>query len=322
MQVIGLIDPSIGTENVGDEIIYDAVRRELDMIFNFPLCIRVSSHEFMLWESRRVLSKAQHIFVGGSNLLKSKMEWNTQWKLSPFDLIFPHRTTLLGCGWRHYESNPTPYTKRLYRRVLSPASVHSVRDGMTLRQLQKTGLSNVVNTSCVTMWNLDEAHCAEIPTRKADAIVVTVTAYDADKNADGALIAAAFRNYRRVILFIQQPEDLAYAESLTPNRFSETISSLAQYDRVLQEDVDYVGTRLHGGIRALQKKKRTLVVAIDNRAREITEDTNLPTIQRDDVVLHLEHWMNNPQPTRLALPVDAIAAWRDQFAKISNENTD
>ena len=52
--------------------------------------------------------------------------------------------------------------------------------------------------------------------------------------------------------------------------------NLRSFDFILEnEDIDYVGTRLHAGIRAVQKSVRTFIVTIDNRAKEISKDIYL-----------------------------------------------
>ena len=48
-------------------------------------------------------------------------------------------------------------------------------------------------------------------------------------------------------------------------------------------EFDYVGTRLHAGILALNYRKRTLIIAVDNRAAEMKTDINLPVIARGDL---------------------------------------
>ncbi len=314
MKIVALIDPSVGTENVGDEIIYESVRREVDALFDDPFVIRVSSHEFMFWEMRQILKKASHVFLGGSNLLQSRMEWNTQWKLSPFDLLQRLNAICLGCGWRRYDRNPTPYTKLLYSRALSKKYLHSVRDDMAKLQLAKSGIENVINTSCVTMWNLSTEHCAAIPKEKASAVITTVTEYDADVENDRFMMEALFANYEKVWLLVQQPEDLEYALRIAPGAFAGVVNSLKTYNQLLETQCDYVGTRLHGGIRALQAKHRTLIVGIDNRAIEIARDTNLPTIARNELREKLVPAIQAPLVTDLRMPVEAIARWRGQFA--------
>ncbi|TOG81065.1 capsular biosynthesis protein, partial [Vibrio parahaemolyticus] len=69
--------------------------------------------------------------------------------------------------------------------------------------------------------------------------------------------------------------------------------SLESFDEVLSSgNVDYIGTRLHGGVRALQKKVRTLILAIDNRAWEKKKDFNLPVVERNDEVA-ISNFINN-----------------------------
>ena len=51
----------------------------------------------------------------------------------------------------------------------------------------------------------------------------------------------------------------------------------------MSENIDYVGTRLHAGIRALQHKKRTIIIGIDNRAIEKAKDFNLTVIDRKNI---------------------------------------
>lgn len=312
-RVIAVLDPSVTTENVGDEIIFDAVRAEIQRLFGDPLLIRISTHSYMTGDARKLLNKASHVFVGGSNLLRSKMEWNIQWKLSPLDLLVRRSAILLGCGWRHDEGAPTPYTRMLYKRVLSPTAVHSLRDSSATAQLQKAGFGRALNTACITMWGLSPQHCAAIPTEKADDVVITLTAYHADPANDREMVEAAFRHYRNVSLFVQQPEDFAYARSLTEKPFHRVVASLGAYNELLEGSIDYIGTRLHGGMRAIQKKKRALIAVIDNRARDIGADTGIPIVARQGLGPNVERWITTAAPTRITLPHAAIQAWRSQF---------
>ncbi|MFD2134643.1 polysaccharide pyruvyl transferase family protein [Novosphingobium resinovorum] len=312
-RVIAVLDPSVTSENVGDEIIFDSVKAEIRRLFGDPLLIRVSTHAYMSGDASRLLKKASYVFVGGSNLLKSKMEWNIQWKLSPLDLLNRRNAILLGCGWRHDEGRPTPYTRMLYNRILSPTALHSLRDSSAQAQLQKAGFSKSLNTACVTMWNLTPEHCAAIPAQKADNVVVTLTAYHPDVESDKKLLEVAFKNYKNVSLFVQQPEDFLYARSLTDNDFYRVVASLDAYDELLSQPTDYIGTRLHGGMRAIQRQRRALIIVVDNRARDIGRDTGLPIASKQDLAQQLDGWINTPQPTRIALPDAAIAEWRSQF---------
>ena len=59
---------------------------------------------------------------------------------------------------------------------------------------------------------------------------------------------------------------------------------LSDYDNFLKKhEVDFIGTRLHGGIRALQHKRRSIIIGIDNRATELNRDFNLPVVNQENI---------------------------------------
>ena len=91
--------------------------------------------------------------------------------------------------------------------------------------------------------------------------------------------------------------------------------TLAAYDAALAAgDVDFVGNRLHGGIRALQHTRRALILSVDNRATEIARDTGLPVMSLTEGMEALRARIRQPDPIEITLPHDAIADWRGQFA--------
>ena len=88
---------------------------------------------------------------------------------------------------------------------------------------------------------------------------------------------------------------------------------MSEYDKLLRNhDVDFVGSRLHGGIRALNFKRRSLIIGVDNRALEINKDTNLPFIDRSRIE-DIEKWVNRSFETEINLPYDNINEWKAQF---------
>jgi polysaccharide pyruvyl transferase WcaK-like protein len=310
---IGLLDTSITSQNLGDQIITEASMAVIDELFPNAFVVRLATHEFHLWESYRVQNDCDLIFVGGSNLLKSSMIRKNQWKLSFLDYFRRKPCILLGCGWHYYEKPPAWHASVMLRKILSPQHAHSVRDQYSKNQLDTCPIPNVLNTACVTMWNLTPEHCAAIPTEKADTVVATLTGYHPDPVADRAMIDLLCRSYKNVHLWVQQTEDFEYAQRLCEGRVKFLQPSLKAYTRFLAENhTDYVGSRLHGGMRALQLGKRSLVLAIDNRATEIAKDTGLPVAQRTDLAA-IERWITGPSPTAIRLPTDAIQAWKAQF---------
>jgi hypothetical protein len=125
--------------------------------------------------------------------------------------------------------------------------------------------------------------------------------------------------YRELYFWPQQPRDLGYLDTLPGGRDGITLlgPSLQAYDELLaRRAVDVVGTRLHGGIRGLAHGRRVLVVAIDNRAAEIGQETGLPVIARGEVEAGLAARLSASWATELHLPAAEIAAFRAQFRPV------
>jgi polysaccharide pyruvyl transferase WcaK-like protein len=90
---------------------------------------------------------------------------------------------------------------------------------------------------------------------------------------------------------------------------------LENYHEVLSNnDVDYVGTRLHGGIYAINQKKRAIIIGIDNRAIEMQKDINLNVISRDNID-DIECIINQELRTEIKIPQENIDRYLSQFVK-------
>ena len=144
VQKIAVLDTSITSVNLGDQIIMDAARAVLGRLFPGAFFVTLPTHEFLLWESYRVLRDCDYVFVCGSNLLKSRMLWRNQWKISPLDFLMRRNCLLLGCGWWHYQRPPDFYSRRMLRRILGASHQHSVRDEYSRRQLRAAGIEGVL----------------------------------------------------------------------------------------------------------------------------------------------------------------------------------
>jgi polysaccharide pyruvyl transferase WcaK-like protein len=116
-----------------------------------------------------------------------------------------------------------------------------------------------------------------------------------------------------VYLWIQTDSDHEYARSLVSD-LVYIHPSVAALDGILMSDLDldYVGNRLHAGIRALQRGRRTIIIEIDNRAHEMGSDFGLPTVGRTDFE-RLEQMIATPFETAVQLPDLSIARWKSQF---------
>jgi len=183
---------------------------------------------------------------------------------------------------------------------------------MTAERLAALGFRALM-TGCPSMWSLTPDHCAAIPSTRAEDVVLTLSTGVMDEALDGALVALLRRRYRRIWYFPQHWGDLT---ALLPHGW-EQISPVPPrrdaYDALLRSSaVDYVGLRLHGGVRALQHRRRALILPVDHRATGMAEGTGLPIAAREDID-GIEAWIDGDRPTRITLPSAAIAAWHSQF---------
>jgi hypothetical protein len=192
--------------------------------------------------------------------------------------------------------------------------MQSARDDYTRGRLAKFRARSL-NTSCPTLWNLTEERCGAISNTRSANVLTTLTSYRPNVESDTATLKLLQKSYDKVYFWSQQFEDLAYLRSLGSFNFEIIDPNTNAYSAFLREnDADYVGSRLHGGIRALQNNKRSLIISVDNRATEIGKDTDLPVVKREDIAA-IEKWIEHPANTRIRLPLSAISQWRQQFTQ-------
>lgn len=315
--MISLFDTSIATLNVGDEIINDSCVDILSDTFAAHQFIRLATHDGLSSVGISRANSSKYRLVCGTNLLSSTFFRTAQWNLGPTDILRLDKTILMGVGWSNYQEDISSISSMAYHQLLSGDHLHSVRDEYTKEKLASIGIHNVLNTGCPTMWKLTPEHCSNIPQNKASKVVLTITDYRQDIERDQYLIECLCKQYDEVYLWLQGSEDMQYYNALKINT-DKTIHivppQLQKYDELLENnDIDYVGTRLHAGIRALQKSRRTIILGVDNRAIEISKNFNIPVILREEIHSKLEDTINNPLPMEIKLDTEAIQKWKSQF---------
>lgn len=304
LKTIAVIDTSFGSWNLGDEIIMQAVNSVIHEMFPDARVFRLPSQEALSRRSYYFLRHSDLCFIGGTNILASKC-----WRLRWYDPIFLRSAICFGVTWGGTRPKPSLGDRILLRSVLDGGQIHSVRDEYTRSLLDVVGVASVC-TSCPTMWALVPEHCAAIPHRKAENVVFTLTGYRCEPSADRAMIETLKRHYRTLHFFPQMHGDWEYFQHLNIDGVRLIGQNLRSYDEFLaKEEVDYVGSRLHGGIRALQFKKRTLVIGIDHRSTQIAHDTGLPMLPRTEMH-QLDRWVAGSAPTRIKLPIEDITNWK------------
>lgn len=325
MDKIIVFDTSYGTSNLGDFIINESINRQMEDIFTEKFVIRYPTHTPIIHWYQGVLrdtwitkncSEARWKFLAGTNLFKRDLFIRTpDWNVNLFTAR-PYRESIaIGCGVDGDGKTQNMYTRMLYKRMLSYNYIHSVRDDKTKHFLEALGVE-AINTGCPTTWSLTDEHCAKIATTKANEVVFTLTDYNRDIIKDQQLIDALLANYEKVHFWIQGTEDFLYFKSLKNTEDIVLVEpNLKAYSEILKKgSIDYVGTRLHAGIYAMQYKIRSIILIVDNRARDMQQSYNINAIERDDID-QLEAKINSNFATEVKIDVEKIDQWKSQFTR-------
>lgn len=322
MKKVLLFDPSYGTSNMGDFIINEAVMKQMDSVFSKNFLVRYSTHTPLLHLHQNIRRnvikencKEDNLkFLGGTNIFKFNLFILTpDWNINIFTRNLYKNSISLGCGIATNSKRVNWYTKFIYKTTLSKDYIHSTRDEKAKVFLEDLGFK-AINTGCPTLWDLDKKHCATIPTKKSRDVVFTLTDYEIDKKRDQKLIDTLIKNYKNVYFWIQGTEDLAYFNTLKNISNIKLVSpSLKAFEKVLtQGSIDYVGTRLHAGVYAMQHKVRSIILIVDNRARDMQGTYNINAIERDNIN-DLEALINSEFTTDIEIDQSKIKLWKDQF---------
>lgn len=324
MDNILLLDTSVGSANLGDEIIMECCRKELAPLIDSHFCLTLPTHvsPFHWYQvmrnsnAVRKYSECKYKFACGTNLfIPHLLTHYPQWNINIFNYQPLEGTVLVGVGaGAGAEGKIEKYTNFIYNRMLNKEFFHSLRDERSKIYAERLGLK-AINTGCVTMWILTPEHCRQIPTKKSDRVIFTITASSQVNPNDQALINILIDNYKEVYFWPQGIDDYDYFCQLKNTENIKVLpATKAAYDEYLtNKDTDYVGTRLHGGVYAMRHRRRSIIIAIDERAMAIKEDTNINCINQCDICSELERMINADLPTNISMPFEEIRRWKSQF---------
>lgn len=324
-----LLDPALqnhsGTPsaNIGDQIIYESVRKLLEELFPGEEIRRISTHQYFTAPEKELINNARYTFVGGSNILTADIR-NFP-RLSPVKrkgfYFFPgfRNIILLGTGWSGYERPMDWPTKVFYKKVLHKKIEHSIRDHYSLSMMKKCGLDNFLFTGCPTTWNLPR----NIDNRfnpSLDIALMMLSHYYQDRDGDNRMTEEILTTGAREIYFFPpSAEDVDYLNTLpayqkNKPKFKIIKHSLEELNSLLTSvRVNHIGTRLHGGIKSLAYGHPTAIIGVDNRAIEMGKSMKLNVIERNDID-GLRSWISGqliPEP--IVLPDENIKRWKNQF---------
>ena len=311
-----LFDPSIESQNLGDKIIRKYCDLALRELLEKKDVLYVPTHVIPSDIQLKSIRESQMKIVCGTNLITPHYEEFSNWKM-PQNLSGYRNILTLGVGWGYYCDEISKTSQFVYRSILSQKGFHSVRDSYTEKKFRKMGIENVLNTGCPSIWRLTPDYCMMIPMRKAKNVITTLTDYAPDEDADRRMLSILLENYENVYIWLQGSGDYEYLRKFTEMRQLHIIEpDLDKYTSELQSDeIDYVGTRLHAGIHALNQKVRTIILAVDNRAVEMGRDFNLPVIRRSLIEEKLPSMIQSEWSTNIVIPEENIKKWKAQFCR-------
>lgn len=322
MKKILLLDTAFASFNKGDDIIMECTRKELSPLFknNFELNLPTHIapfHWYQVWKNSlayQQYAKCQLKFVGGSNVLVPNLLTHyAQWNINIFNFQAFKGLIMVGVGaGAGAENGSNLYTRYIYQHMLNRDYYHSARDERSKIYMESLGLK-AINTGCVTMWMLTPEHCALIPDTKAEKCVFTITAGCFDER-DQQMVDTLLHNYKDVYFWPQGIDDFAQFQKLkNKERVHVLQANKEAYQKYLTDnDTDYVGTRLHGGVYAMRHKRRAVIIAIDERARAINDRNHLNCIEKNQIS-ELESLLNSKIKTTITMPFDDIRRWKKQF---------
>lgn len=323
MKIAVLLDTSIASNNMGDEIIMRSAEkylehRLLDKYYKLRYPTHTNAFTFYSsrgWEKAEIVRNADLKLIFGTDLLcKDMLHPINLWNINLFNCSPLSGTVTVGCGCSLENKKYVGlYTRKLYNKVLAHNFVHSTRDEETKEFLEQMGFEAVV-TGCPTLWSLTPQLCQMIPQSKANDVIFTLSGTSKNYVKDQYLVDCLLRNYENVYYWVQTIFDLDYLnEFKNIERIKVLNCDLNTYGKFLDShDIDYVGVRLHGGIYAMQHGRRSIIISIDHRARNMSKVNNFNIIERSDIDT-LEDMINSNFVTNVKVDYEILNNWLSQF---------
>lgn len=327
MKIIGLIDPSIASFNLGDKIVAFYCRKILEDMFPDHFFIDLPAYIKNDERIQEIVNKSDHIFFLGTAPITKEITF--RWPIIMDQ--YQKKVVLMGVGFNNMNpDNFNSIAKEVYLSNLSTKYKHSIRDTYSeFRIAGGIGLG-AINTSCPTLWNL----CSELKTtklnyKKTNNVVFTVNSSRGDLEKDSEILKILHFEYERILFYPQTPNDLAYLQkciSIIRNKYfvdcnisiiKPTLNSLNDFYSKNSKYCNYVGARLHGGIHCLNFDMKTVIISVDQRATTIRANTGLPVLTYDELAVKGDELLISAIRSEfideITLPVDKITEWKNQF---------
>lgn len=317
-----VFDPAAASFNKGDMIISEAVERELVGLLSDAEIVKISLHQPLGKIHRSLLREKCLKIVGGSNAVSAVMHpilRQSRWHLSPQDYQSVKGFCYMGVGWAGTNLRSNLVGKWFLKHFPSKSpDAHSFRDSETLVRASRFGIKNGVNTGCPTMWCLTPDKMGAVRKSKGSIVVTTLTDNMPDKSADLEMLKFLKDQYEEVYIWFQGINDGDYFKSMNISGIRELPRTLSGYQSFLKENasrLDYVGSRLHGGVKALQCGVRTIILAVDHRALDISRDVGLLVLPRKELNV-LQDLVNTDLQMSVDIDRNAITQWKQGVLRL------
>lgn len=294
MRNVVVLDPSIGSGNLGDSIIARAALEGIEEAFSGHRITRVALHQPLGRPGRRLVGAADLVVFAGTNLLGPQIWLRRQFKAELHTLLRARRSIVLyGSGRNTTAQRPDVISRALYRRILSPVFVHSVRDQQACRFLQAAGVTNVLVTGCPTTSRVQTRsrdlvvrNAAALSNRSGSSAIVAFTDYAPDVARDSVFLESlAGLGVRQVLFWPQGPGDAKYVSQVAAKaklrNWSWLPPDLGSLGRALDEPgvALFAGTRLHCAMFCIEHGVPAVLLPVDNRVLDFASTFPLMTVE-------------------------------------------
>lgn len=323
MKIIGLIDPSIGSFNLGDEIVSHYCKNIIHKMFPNHFFISIPAYMECDERMKEIIEKSEHIFFLGTAPINHEITF--RWPLIVNQ--YNNKVVLMGVGYNNWASGGMGFvTRNIYFSNLSKKYKHSIRDGYSKILMENQIGISAINTCCPTLWNnieykpFDSGKCA--------SVLFTVNSSRGDKSIDKKIITTINKIYDKIFFYAQTPNDFEYFRnccieiyqdskiSINFTTIKSNFKDLTNFITSMHNKCDYFGARLHGGIHARNLGMRSFIIGVDNRAIQIHNDTRLPVYTYSEINTNIDLVISAIYANYnwdLYIPEKEINKWKDQF---------
>jgi len=152
-KLVVILDPSYSGFNKGDDVIAEAVSREIRALSNDRVFItRFSTKQGFPLVRWNTSTKADLFIIAGSNMMSMRTNpifGSGRFAASFKDLfLLKNKVVTCGVGWNKENRKTNIAGQYFYKKILKSDVKHSVRDKFTAIKLNEKGFYNVINTGC------------------------------------------------------------------------------------------------------------------------------------------------------------------------------